>query len=155
MTEGLAMALRDLAHSTAEAFAIDCAVHEIHETEAIDKATANHLFRIAQEAVNNAVKHGQARTIRISLAADNTALTLSITNDGTRYQPSDTNKGLGIHTMSYRAKLIGGALDITSPPDSGTRVVCTVRKTPPHPTFHEPPTTATPALSASASRIPP
>ncbi|HMO03716.1 MAG TPA: PAS domain S-box protein [Kiritimatiellia bacterium] len=152
MKEGLAMALRDLAHTTAEAFAIDCTLEEHHEAEAFDKATANHLFRIAQEAVNNAVKHGKARTIRIDLSGDETGLTLSISNNGTNYQAAGTNEGLGIHTMSYRAKLIGGALDITSLAEGGTRVQCTVRKTPPQPALPEPPTTVTPTLSAPASR---
>lgn len=138
MKEGLAMALRDLAHTTVEAFGIDCTLEEHHEAEAFDKATANHLFRIAQEAVNNAVKHGQARTIRIDLSGDAATLTLAITNDGTPYRPEDASAGLGIHTMSYRAKLIGGALAIDSPADTGTRVVCTVRKNPNQPDLGRP-----------------
>lgn len=138
MKEGLSMALRDLAHNTIEAFGIACSLDEHHEADTFDKAIANHLFRIAQEAVNNAVKHGQARTIRIELSGDTSTLTLAIHNDGLPYRPGDADAGLGIHTMSYRAKLIGGALDIASPPEGGTRVVCTVRKTPPQPDLGAP-----------------
>jgi two-component system CheB/CheR fusion protein len=94
-----------------------------------DSAVANHLFRIAQEAVTNAVRHGQAPTIQISLRLDEHSLTLSIEDDGTGMAPSaPPSCGSGLRIMKYRSKLIGGMLNIRPNEKGGTRVSCTISR---------------------------
>jgi len=135
--EGLILALRDLAHTTTETFGIACLFEHDESSDALDKHTANHLFRITQEAVNNAIKHGLSRSISIYVTNDEEAITLSILNDGLRFTEYNEDSGLGIHTMNYRAKLIGGALQIIPNPTGGLIVRCTVRKkSPPIPNEH-------------------
>ncbi len=130
LQEGLAMALRDLAASTTESFGIACSFDGQDDEESLDKTIANHLFRIAQEAVNNAIKHGHARNIRITLDNDASSVNITIQNDGP-YDGSAIVRtpGLGVHTMNYRAKLIGGAISFNQISGGGLVVRCTVRKT--------------------------
>lgn len=135
--EGLIMALRDLAHTTTESFDISCTLEHDEGSETLDKNIANHLYRIAQEAVNNALKHGSSRAISMYVSNDDETITLTILNDGLVYTSNQESSGLGIHTMNYRAKLIGGALNIIPNPTGGLIVRCTVRKkAPPIPREH-------------------
>jgi signal transduction histidine kinase len=88
---------------------------------------AIHLYRIAQEAASNAIKHGKARRIDISLAAKDHSVTLTVNDNGiglSRKLPK--RKGMGLRIMRYRAEVIGGALVVEPVPGGGTRVVCTV-----------------------------
>ena len=87
------------------------------------------LFRIAQEAVNNAVKHAAATRITVTLTADDEQIALSIEDDGTGFQPAlAPGPGLGLHLMNYRARMLGAALHIEPRPGGGTVVNCTVRR---------------------------
>jgi two-component system CheB/CheR fusion protein len=86
--------------------------------------TATHLYRIAQEAVNNAIKHSEGRNIHIRLAADNGSIELRITDDGKGFTNlSGRPGGMGLHIMDYRARSVGGDLNISSQPGE-TTVVC-------------------------------
>jgi signal transduction histidine kinase len=86
---------------------------------------ATHLYHIAQEAVNNAIKHGQAKDILIRLSSDNGWGTLQINDNGTGIlDQRTTNGGMGLHIMSYRAGMIGGRLDVHPSPPRGTCVTC-------------------------------
>jgi two-component system, LuxR family, sensor kinase FixL len=88
---------------------------------------AKQLYRIAQEAVTNAAKHGKARTITIELSSTEDVCILSVKNDGRDFQkPSRTKNGLGLKIMEYRANLIGGVLDIRKGNKHGTVVTCTI-----------------------------
>ncbi len=88
---------------------------------------AKQLYRIAQEAVTNAAKHGKAQTITIELSSTEEVCILSVKNDGRDFQkPSRTKNGLGLKIMEYRANLIGGVLDIRKGYKHGTVVTCTV-----------------------------
>jgi signal transduction histidine kinase len=92
-----------------------------------DHNVAIHLYRIAQEAVSNAIKHGQARRIEIGLAVKDGSVTLAVKDNGTgipRKLPK--RKGMGLRIMRYRAEVIGGALMVEPDPGGGTRVVCIV-----------------------------
>ena len=85
----------------------------------------NHLFRIAQEALQNAQKHAAARTIDIELAVRPDAVRLSIADDGTGTSAGAlSGSGLGMRTMRYRAASIGGRLSIRPQSPSGTIVTC-------------------------------
>jgi len=129
LQEGLVMALNDLAHTTKEVFGINCYVEHDSECDGIEKITASQLYRIAQEAVNNAVKHSKSKTISIYLTNDPTAVTLVVMNDGPGLTGELKRKdGLGLQTMHYRTKMIGGALAIIPGPTGGLIVRCTVRK---------------------------
>lgn len=93
-----------------------------------DPFIAGHLYRIAQEAVNNAVKHARAKQITVRLAQTAAALTLEISDDGaglpkaTAHGP--TRAGLGLGVMQHRAKVIGAELSISSKRGGGVTVAC-------------------------------
>jgi signal transduction histidine kinase len=90
-----------------------------------DDAVATHLYHITQEAVNNAIKHGKARHIVIALGASGGRGALTISDSGSGIQKVSTNsKGMGLHIMNYRAKMIGGVLDVKSGKPHGTVVSC-------------------------------
>ncbi len=81
------------------------------------------LYRIAQEALHNTVKHAQARTVEVRLEAVPEALTLEVSDDGIGFDPNRTFPGhLGLHTMRERATQVGGTLDLASAPGQGTRL---------------------------------
>jgi signal transduction histidine kinase len=87
----------------------------------------NHLYRIAQEAVQNALKHSGASNIEIELWSRPGGLLLSVIDDGQGLAAeSDVRSGLGMRTMRFRASTIGGRLTITRGADGGNSVVCDV-----------------------------
>ena len=90
-----------------------------------DAAVTNHLYRIAQEAVHNAVRHGRASTIRVCLGGRNGTGILCIHDDGCGISDRDaSHSGMGLNIMRYRAGMIGGALEIVPGPERGTAVIC-------------------------------
>ena len=93
------------------------------------KDQANQLYRIAQEAVSNAVRHGQPKHITIGLESDDSLVTLWIEDDGIGIQgSSDGREGMGLRTMQYRASQIGAVLSLEPRKDGGTIVKCTCCK---------------------------
>jgi signal transduction histidine kinase len=126
--EGLPSALEELARATCERFHIQCRFEADASTFAEAQSIATHLYRIAQEAVNNAVKHSQASTIGIYLGAQNDHLELKIEDDGIGIldRSLQNSKGMGLHIMDYRARSIGGQLHLDRGPRSGTVVSCRV-----------------------------
>lgn len=122
----LGAALRSLAQRTrtAQRIRVDVRLGAVSRLE-LPQETATHLFRIAQEAVANAVRHGHARRISIRAAANERQLMLSITDDGCGLADREAGaRGIGLRTMAHRASLIGGALAIERPQAGGTRIVC-------------------------------
>ena len=90
--------------------------------------TALALFRIAQEALNNAAKHSRARSVSIEISADENQVVLAVRDDGRGFDPSAARRGRwGMTTMRERAEAAGGQLEVQSAPGEGTRVVATVR----------------------------
>jgi signal transduction histidine kinase len=90
-----------------------------------NEAATNHLYRIAQEAVHNAIKHGRARNIVIRLTGANGRGTLGIQDDGCGFRDVDAHHpGMGLNIMQYRAGMIGGVLEITAAGQRGTLVRC-------------------------------
>lgn len=89
---------------------------------------ANHLYRIAQEAVHNAIRHSEAADVTIRLDQRGEQVELTVKDDGKGFDASHHapggDRGIGLHTMQYRANAIGGELRIDSAPGQGTRVVC-------------------------------
>lgn len=122
---GLPGALREIVERTSSATDITCEMRGELDLSISSPTMANHLFRLAQEAVNNAVKHSGADTIIVQLARDETVLTMSIEDNGKgigRIGSASTGGGMGIHLMRYRATVMGGAFMIRPGADSGTVV---------------------------------
>ena len=89
---------------------------------------ATHLYRIAQEAVQNAVRHGKASRITIELNSRPGTVRLCVTDNGVGFPNDDQMKpGMGLRTMGHRAHVIGGVLDIRRQARGGSRVVCEIR----------------------------
>jgi PAS domain S-box-containing protein len=130
-TDGLMAALRELASNTETLFNVSCDFRYDRGLLIEDSAVAIHLYRIAQEAVSNAIKHGRAHRIIISIAMGGERVTLSIEDDGIGCQRREGNgTGMGLRIMEYRAGMIGGSLTIESWLGEGTRVVCSFKTTP-------------------------
>jgi PAS domain S-box-containing protein len=134
---GLVAALQELAAKVEHMFRVSCLFVCDGPVLVHDNLVATHLYRIAQEAISNAVKHGRAKTIMIDMTADPRELCMTITDDGVGLgQAASDGKGIGLQTMQYRARLIGGALEVRPGKSGGTSVVCRVmiaageRKTP-------------------------
>jgi two-component system CheB/CheR fusion protein len=125
----LASALDELATHVCSHHQINCQFIEKAPVQALEETVGANLFRIAQEAVNNAIKHSQARRITITLSADPVQMRLDIEDNGEGFQQcGDSARGLGLHIMNYRARMIGAALTIASPPGGGTQVTCLLRR---------------------------
>jgi PAS domain S-box-containing protein len=122
---GLHAALQDLSCTTEKLFNISCTVECDSNAGISDNNTALHLYRIAQEAINNAVKHGKARNIIVALARTGRNVTLKIEDNGIGFPKSDhKSKGIGLRVMNYRAGMIGASLSIESQRTGGTIVTC-------------------------------
>jgi signal transduction histidine kinase len=86
---------------------------------------ATHLYRIAQEAVNNAIRHGKAQNISIRLAGRNGAGSLTIQDDGEGFTKTENSQpGVGLSIMNYRADMVGGSLKVQANEGQGITVTC-------------------------------
>ncbi len=125
--QGLMSALQLRSAEIEDLFGITC--HFACEPAVLihDDAMATHLYHIAQEAVNNAIKHGKARVILICLAQENEVGTLQIRDNGIGIaEDRGASQGMGLHIMTYRAGMIGGRLDVrANAQGNGTSVTCT------------------------------
>jgi len=120
---GLIDALQDLVDR--EIWKIPCRLEVKPSFHIEDDAAAAELYRIAREAVINANKHAQAREIVVALGSWRKGIVLSVTDDGAGFQSGPKSaRGLGLPIMKYRARSIGGRLEIESPKRGGTRVAC-------------------------------
>ena len=128
--EGLMRGLKELAASTSRLPGVKCQFTCDPPVSIDDVTAATSLYRIAQEAVNNALKHGKARKVEITLTERGEEVELAIANNG-RAIPPETRRGaggMGLNVMRYRAEMIGASLDIASVKRQGVRVVCTLRR---------------------------
>jgi two-component system CheB/CheR fusion protein len=124
---GLVGALQQLADRTRSMFHVTCNFRRQGLVEFTGSEFGIHLYRIAQEAISNAVKHGKARRVRINLALTKKALVLSITDNGSGLPPgAGKSRGMGLRVMQYRAGVIGGTLEFHRNRNGGTTVTCSV-----------------------------
>ena len=148
LKSGLWAALDSLATKVSQSFGVRCTFRWDRVAQVREDATATHLYRIAQEAVGNAIKHGKARDIEISLAARGGTLVLAIADNGVGMNKSltdgvqqgltlgDTNRrhqaevGMGLQTMQFRSRVIGGSFTANKRKGGGTVIVCTIRSEP-------------------------
>lgn len=128
--DALHQGLAALAERTNALGRVHCAFTTENMVEVDDATVAAHLYRIAQEAVNNAVKHAQAQTIRLGLTRRSGRLTLEIADDGVGIRDEAEKRGTGLGLMRHRAGLIGAELTVKRPRSGGTVISCTwpVRK---------------------------
>jgi PAS domain S-box-containing protein len=126
-SRGLAAALDDLAARTTEASGISVTAECPEWVELSDHTAATQLFRIAQEAVSNAVRHARPRHVRLTLRTEPNGLRLRISDDGIGIPGGpDHSYGLGLRIMQYRAGVIGGDLQVGPSHRGGTVVSCTL-----------------------------
>jgi signal transduction histidine kinase len=120
---GLEPALRALARSLGEASALEVSV-EIQDLPPLDDDMQTLLFRVAQEALNNAAKHAQARTVLLRLVARGGLLQLQVADDGHGCDPDVALRagGSGLSGMRERLRLYDGRLELHSAPGTGTRL---------------------------------
>lgn len=126
--EALNSALDRLARQTHGSAGPRCEFRNEGEVAIRDPQKALHLFRIAQEAVTNAVKHAQCQKIQIELLSAADSLTLRVQDDGVGWRGSTDGDvgGMGVPLMAHRADVIGGTLTIDNPAGGGTIVTCRV-----------------------------
>lgn len=122
---GLMSALQEMAEKSSRLFGIECRLNCMTPVLLEDLTTGTHLFRIAQEALSNAVRHGHATEVSIVLESEPHQLTLTIQDDGIGLPtvPVDCD-GMGIHIMHYRSRMIGATLQIEGLPQGGVAVRC-------------------------------
>ncbi len=123
--DGLMSALRQWAAEVEDLFHISCRVECAEPILIRDIGVATHLYHIAQEAVNNALKHGRASAIVLGLSRENGAGLLTVEDDGIGLtEPPARSPGLGLRIMSYRANMVGGTLEVRRGAQHGTVVCC-------------------------------
>jgi signal transduction histidine kinase len=127
-SDGLMQAFEEFSATISELFNVSCRFECDLPVLIEAPATASHLFRIAQEAVSNAIKHGKANDILISLKHTESGLLLSVSDNGTGFAdfPSSDRDGMGLRTMATRAKLIGGSFALRQNRTQGVEVVCSI-----------------------------
>lgn len=121
---GLAAALNELAVAVGELYAVKVTVRVAPGVDTSDEAIAIHLYRIVQEAVNNAIRHGQAKRIAVRLFRKNGAVVLTVADNGAGFPEKPNRKGIGLNIMEYRASSIGAAFRVESQKGQGAVVTC-------------------------------
>ena len=122
----LKTALQSLAISMSRNCSVKATVTAEGSSLPISPPVAAQLYRIAQEAVHNAVEHGAAREVQINLAFNHETMVLTIRDNGKGFPSNANGKGMGLRIMRYRAQCIGGSCDVQSSSE-GTVVRCRVR----------------------------
>ena len=123
--QGLDVALEELAAHTSQLHGIPCEYHRNELVEVEDNFVAGHLYRIAQEAVTNAVKHGEPGRVLLTLESADNRLLLRVIDDGIGITTMNSmREGSGLRNMQYRAGLIGADLRVEPGDHGGTLVSC-------------------------------
>jgi two-component system sensor kinase FixL len=122
--DGLAAALEELAVMAEQRSSIHCRVVCDRRPVIHDHVAEVTLYRIAQEAVANALKHSHATEIAIGLEAVEDEVTLTVSDNGVGFAPPQGHSGMGLQMMRCRAHVIGASLDIRPGPKFGTVVSC-------------------------------
>jgi PAS domain S-box-containing protein len=122
---GLVSALEELANDSGDLFKIHATFSCAQPEPIVENTMSLHLYYIAQEALMNAAKHGQAQNVIVELQPSGDRWSLSISDDGVGFSTSFVSRtGMGIRIMHYRARVIGASLDLKSASGSGTQVTC-------------------------------
>lgn len=119
---GLVHALADLAKQVDERFGVKCCFNSDSEDLPLETETAFHLYRIAQEAIHNAVRHGKATLIEIKATSEESHFSMVIKDNGIGFKAQTKEEGMGLRNMAYRADLISARLEVISLDGHGTIV---------------------------------
>jgi signal transduction histidine kinase len=123
--EGLVNALSELAANTNKEFHVSCKLECLQAVSLATPEANMHLYRIAQEAISNAIRHGRAKNITLDLDDNGSEITLTITDDGFGLSADAwTKNGMGLQIMQYRAGMIDGKIQFELLPARGTRITC-------------------------------
>jgi signal transduction histidine kinase len=123
--DGFVFALSELAINVEKLFGIICRFEYTDMILIHDNAMATHLYRIVQEALNNAIKHGRADTVTIMLRQEGTMCILTVQDNGLGIgNMVNQGKGIGLNIMQYRASMIGASLDVRNAEFGGTILTC-------------------------------
>lgn len=124
---GLVTALSEMTGNLGEMFRHECGFEFRGEDIDVEQPVAVHLYRIAQEALTNAVRHGRPRHVSLGLRRDADGIELRIEDDGVGIAGKPQGEGgLGLRIMEYRARMLGGSFSIEPRRDGGTVVTCIV-----------------------------
>ena len=127
---GLIAALEALAATATDLFKVSCRFERHSMTSIEPLSVTTHLYRIAQEAVTNSIRHGRARNISIGLSSTPERIVLKVNDDGVGFpREAPRREGMGLRIMHYRAGMIGGTVVVRSTIAGGTVVLCTVPRT--------------------------
>ena len=123
---GLASALEDLSYQSQRLHNVECRFSLRGPLPEMDHIGAIHLYRIVQEAIHNAVRHGTAQRVRVGLFTRGGRHRLVVLDDGQGFDSAEASRsaGRGLRLMNYRANMFGGVLTVLSSLGLGTRVVC-------------------------------
>jgi two-component system CheB/CheR fusion protein len=124
--EALAPALRALTKRMQKVVAVRCECVTAGDVRVTDPEVAQHLYRIAQEALSNAVRHAKASRISLEFRGTDSEFTLQVEDDGVGLPAASPAGGMGLRTMTYRAQILGGQLTVEPAPGGGTLVTCRV-----------------------------
>lgn len=126
--EGLPAALQELVGKINRAPEVSVTLDVEGDIRIENPQIGMHLYRIAQQALSNALAHARARHIAVRLRQKEDQLTMTIADDGCGFtsEREPSSRGIGLRTMRYRAKLIGAELMVQSAPSAGTEVICTL-----------------------------
>ncbi len=123
--DGLMLSLDELAETIQNVYEMQCQFTSTQPFLISDHVSATHLHYIANEAVNNAVKHSGGDTIHIELLVDEDRCGLRVRDNGRGVDPVKADQsGRGMHIMKYRAQMIGGTFELSADPSGGTCVTC-------------------------------
>jgi signal transduction histidine kinase len=124
-SEGLMSALQELAANAEKTFMVTCRFECPARVLVDDLSVATHWYRIAQEAVSNAVRHGRASELEICLLQNGRDISLRVTDNGSGLPEAAAQKGgMGLHLMQYRARALGGNLSVENRTEGGAVLTC-------------------------------
>lgn len=127
---GLPSALEDLTYQVQLLSGVNCRFNAVGAPPSCSHDASMHVYRITQEAINNAIRHGAAQSVDVSLISNGTTCKVVIKDDGNGFDMSAerTEPGVGLRLMNYRAAIIGGTFSIASRPGGGALVECAFPK---------------------------
>ncbi|NJN05296.1 MAG: hypothetical protein HC814_01250 [Rhodobacteraceae bacterium] len=123
---GLMIALKELAEQVTRTGQIACRFVCPEPVPLPDPFVAEHLFRISQEAIQNAVRHANAKVIEVGLTSNEDSIHLKVSDDGCGLDPAKVGEGVGLGSMRYRARAIGAGLDVRSDSGHGAIISCSL-----------------------------
>ncbi|HEY9515282.1 MAG TPA: sensor histidine kinase [Gemmatimonadaceae bacterium] len=126
---GLVAAVRWLARQSRDSAGVDITVDAIGDAAVISHPAASALYRVAQEALSNAVRHAAPTSVAILVRTDATTAMLEVADDGRGFDLAEAEArrpGMGLFSMRERMSLVDGQIELISAPGSGTRVVARV-----------------------------